>query len=518
LARGGAATSPPSAAASALAPGANPSALPLALELAVSAAADWEEGGQPVWRVDGASLRISREALLPVEGCPRCQSSSRRPAPEATMLRPLAEASASPTRRRPVETLQPRLREACIGPWLGLVQECGFDLQLPVAAASAWSPVSEKRREPTLGRADRYDHALTVALAEALERNAGLFGGVSHATCRASFASLGEEALDPRTLGLHPDPLYDRQGFPFRRFDPGTPIGWAAALDLTQGRRIWIPSCFAFYAPTDEPALAFETSNGCALGSSIAEAALHGLLELVERDAFLFHWYAGTSPPRIDDILTTSPELATRAARIRLFTGAQLQVVDTTRDHAIPSVAVVALREGQSGPATALAAGAGVSLAAAAGSALLELGGHMMRLAALFMDEEEVASLRDLLDRPESVRTMEQHGAVNALPEARPRFASLLAGPQSSGDWQARLPGASPEALLAGLVERLERLGHRVIVVDQTTRALARLDLHAAKVLVPGWLPMTFGHNFRRTAVPSLAGVDDGALLPHPFP
>jgi ribosomal protein S12 methylthiotransferase accessory factor len=518
LARGAPADS--STDASPFGPSASPSALPLALELAAqAAAADDGAPGQPVWRVDGTSLRISREALLPAEGCPGCRPLQPRPAPEPSALRTAFGAAASPTRRRSVETLQAPLREACIGPWLGLVQECGFDLQMPVAAASAWSPVSEKRREPTLGRAERYDHALTVALAEALERNAGLFGGASHAARRAPFAALGEEAVDPRTLGLHPDPLYDRPGFPFRRFDPESPIEWAAALDVTNGRRVWIPRCFAYYAPTEEPALAFETSNGCAIGSSLAEAAYHGLLELVERDAFLYHWYAGTSPPRIDDVLASSPEIAARAARIRLYTGAQLQVVDTTRDHCIPSVAVVGLSDDPRGPATALAAGAGLSLPAAAGAALLELGGHMMRLAALFEDEAEIASLRGLLDQAEAVRTMEQHGALNALPEARSRFAPLLSGPRrESWSREACVAGNSPEALLAALVERLRLSGERVILVDQTTRALARLDLHAVKVLVPGWLPMTFGHVFRRTALPSLAGVADSALLPHPFP
>jgi len=520
LARGGAPSS--ASDASPFLPETNPSALPLALELAAHAAAcDAGEEAEPVWRVDAASLRVSREALLPAEGCPACAPPPSRgdaaaPPPAAT------GPAASPTRRRPIETLQAPLREACVGPSLGLVQECGFDLQMPVAAASAWSPVNENRREPTLGRAERYDFALTVALAEALERNAGLFGGIGHAVRRAPLSALGEEAIDPRTLGLHPDPLYDRPGFPFRRFDPEAAISWAAALDLGAGRRVWVPRCFAFYAPTEEPALAFETSNGCAIGSSLAEAALHGLIELVERDAFLHHWYRRASPPRIDGILASTPDLAVRAARIRLFTGAELQVVDTTRDHLIPSVAVVALRDGGRGPATALAAGAGLSLSAAAGAALLELGGHMMRLAALFEDEAEIAALRPLLDRSETVRTMEQHGAVNALPEARSRFAPLLAGPRCDGEgggaWRAAVPGDSPEAVLAALVARLEALGERVIVVDQTTRALARLGLHAAKVLVPGWLPMTFGHMFRRTALPSLAAVDDASLLPHPFP
>ena len=351
-----------------------------------------------------------------------------------------------------------------------------------------------------------------------MSRNAGLFGGRTHATCIAPYADLAD-AIDPRTFGLHPAHLYARPDFPFSPFDAARPITWAAALDATERRRVWIPRCFAYYAPTDEPALAFETSNGCATGSSLAEAALHGIFELAERDAFLWHWYARASPPRIDDLLK-EPGIAVLAARIRFFTGADLHLVDTTRDYGIPSVAAIATRDGSDGPATSLAAGAGADLASATGAALQELGGHLIRLISVFDDSGSSDAARRAFDDPDAVLTMDHHGTVNALPEARPRFAALLAGPASSGLARPSLSdaGDSPEALLATLIRRLAGHGLRVIVVDQTTTALRRFGLHAAKVVVPGWIPMTFGHIFRRTAIASLAGIPDADLVPHPFP
>lgn len=70
-------------------------------------------------------------------------------------------------------------------------------------------------------------------------------------------------------------------------------------------------------------------------------------------------------------------------------------------------------------------------------------------------------------------------------------------------------------------------------MVDQTDPATRdRLGLHAAKVIVPGTLPMTFGHVNRRTLglprllevparlgrVPTVRQHADLPLHPHPFP
>lgn len=87
--------------------------------------------------------------------------------------------------------------------------------------------------------------------------------------------------------------------------------------------------------------------------------------------------------------------------------------------------------------------------------------------------------------------------------------------------------------LLTRTVARLARAGLEVITVDQSEPGLReRFGLHCVKVVVPGALPMTFGHVNRRTLglsrlldVPHRLGrtarpVHHGELPlhPHPFP
>jgi ribosomal protein S12 methylthiotransferase accessory factor len=85
---------------------------------------------------------------------------------------------------------------------------------------------------------------------------------------------------------------------------------------------------------------------------------------------------------------------------------------------------------------------------------------------------------------------------------------------------------------LVEVVGRLRSHGLDVIVVDQTTPEHRAGGVCCAKVIVPGMLPMTFGHDNRRTYglprlfdVPGLLGYREQPLLPaqvnpypHPFP
>ncbi len=87
--------------------------------------------------------------------------------------------------------------------------------------------------------------------------------------------------------------------------------------------------------------------------------------------------------------------------------------------------------------------------------------------------------------------------------------------------------------LLEQTVTRLAGLGLEVIAVPLSESVVRdRLGLHTAKVVVPGTLPMTFGHVNRRTLgldrllevpfrlgrAPRVVRHDELALHPHPFP
>ncbi|SFJ57163.1 ribosomal protein S12 methylthiotransferase accessory factor [Thermoflavimicrobium dichotomicum] len=85
---------------------------------------------------------------------------------------------------------------------------------------------------------------------------------------------------------------------------------------------------------------------------------------------------------------------------------------------------------------------------------------------------------------------------------------------------------------LKDILQVFRRLNLDVIVVDQTTPEIMRNGLHCVKVLIPGMLPMTFGHHLTRVTgiervlrVPVELGYAKQPLTleqlnphPHPFP
>jgi ribosomal protein S12 methylthiotransferase accessory factor len=125
---------------------------------------------------------------------------------------------------------------------------------------------------------------------------------------------------------------------------------------------------------------------------------------------------------------------------------------------------------------------------------------------------------------------MEDHGLLYAAPEAERALGFLLHDDRPRASFPERFGDHAPwgerrwPAWSRRLVEAVAEAGLDAIAVDQTTPEQAALGLVAARVLVPGALPMTFGHAARR-----LEGAERLARLlreageeanpwPHPFP
>lgn len=75
------------------------------------------------------------------------------------------------------------------------------------------------------------------------------------------------------------------------KFDSSFPYKWLKVEEWGSNKGAYIPLQFFSMDVDDENYFVFESSNGVALGSSIYEAKLFALFELVERDAFLNFWY-----------------------------------------------------------------------------------------------------------------------------------------------------------------------------------------------------------------------------------
>jgi ribosomal protein S12 methylthiotransferase accessory factor len=149
---------------------------------------------------------------------------------------------------------------------------------------------------------------------------------------------------------------------------------WIQAMRLSDGAEIPVPAdiCLrrdARCRTIDPP---FLLGTGCAAGPTFEAAAVHGLLELIERDAAGLWWRGGRRGQLIPTESDAYQAAGSLVAHVRQ--GRDLRrswLLDVTTDVAIPCVAAISVRPDQSGFACGLAAGR--TLAAAAQSAVREL-------------------------------------------------------------------------------------------------------------------------------------------------
>ncbi len=466
---------------------------------------------------------MSRHPLLPDPCCPTCgglPDDGPEAAPGALVPRPKSRPGHRLT-RPDARWLRARLADPETGLLRGVTR-------VPAAVPLARAPLAlPDRGEPEagLGTGHDWDAATAAALLEGVERYASVRPRARRTAVRAAYADVRHDAVDPRTLGLHPDDHYDLPGFPFRRFDEEQVTDWTWAWSHRRARPVLLPRSYAYFlsATEDDRAFVFEVSNGCALGSCPEEAQLHGLLEVAERDAFFTAWYRRTPLDAIDPDSARDRTVPLLVEHLAQLTGHRVHLLDATREQHIPCVVALAVdeRERPDTPRAALAAGAHPDPEQAAVRALMELGPHLSLLTSRYPAQRERA--RRLALDPSLIDHPADHALAAAAPEAFPRLAFLLEGRPPRGfdavHEGRRLPAHHEDLTddLRDLIRRYLDTGLDVVAVDQTTAELAALGLSAAKVVVPGTATVTYGPLMRRTeGLPRLTG--ELSTDPHPFP
>ncbi|MFE6503702.1 TOMM precursor leader peptide-binding protein [Kitasatospora sp. NPDC057738] len=504
--------------------------------------------GATVHVVHGGRATWSTHRVRPVGGCEVCRPlppdtpeaarlpATPRPLPDPAVLR-------GPNDRTDAGQLRAELYDERFGPVRRLfrTEDSAF------ALTTAWVTDGRALDDGGYGRAADFRSSERVALFEAVERHAGMRPLGRRTVLRASYAELARElgpdaVLDPARLGLPDDP---HQGHPTPATAPYTPelvLDWVHGWSLTRRRPVAVPERVAYWEVPgrDRPRVVYESSNGCGLGNSPQEAALYGLFEVAERDAFLMAWYARTPLPGVA-VPTEDPQIAELADRAELF-GYHLTLLDATNDLGVPAVIALCRHRGDhpDAPRTLLAAGAHHDPRTAIRSAVAEVVTNVQEAphrSTAPGGPRDPQRLRPMLERPELVVSLDDHVGLNTLSEAQPRLDFLFAGPPPV-PWTERWPG-DPEPvtdltdLLERTVTRLAGEDLEVLVVTQDEPGVRdRLGLHCAKVVVPGTLPMTFGHANRRTRglsrllevpyrlgrTPAPLRHDELPLHPHPFP
>ncbi|WP_083939581.1 TOMM precursor leader peptide-binding protein [Nocardiopsis chromatogenes] len=520
----------------------------VAAEAARVAAGELPRTAEAFLRVDLRTLEVSRHPFLPDPCCPDCAEPAVVPPGGPAAPQPRPKPDPHTYRLRP--DLDPAdLRAHFVEPEAGLIRELQYGTTAGMALVRAPMRLRDrhrsKRTESGYGRTRDFRTSETVAICEALERYGGLRQGDRPEVVRASYDEVAERAIDVPAIGLHPPESYAREGFRCTPFDPGREYGWVQGYSFARRGPVLVPERLAYYGIGEEsghdPMFVLESSNGGATGSCLEEAILHGLLEVLERDAFLLTWYARLPVPRVDPSSAADRTIPLLVEQIRHEQGYAVSLYDTTLDHGIPSVWAMAVRsdDDETRPRVSCAAGAHLQPERAVLGALAELGPILDGLIGAYPGEAERVGA--MVADSANVQQMADHGLLYADSRAFDRLRFLTGSAPRPGVPIDASFGTPARPLIAGadltedllaVAGRLLADGLDVVAVDQTTSEHRRAGLNCVKVLVPGMLPMTFGHAYRRIhGLPRLRDVpfrlgytprplEDADLnpFPHPFP
>ncbi len=458
-----------------------------------------------VWHRHG--LDVTTHRFLPVPGCGACGEARTDTGPLVFGSR-LKAVATDKRAANPALTLA-ALRDAFVDRHCGLIKHVFQDTASSLMPlCSAEMQLGDGDFEAGYGRADTAAQSELIAILEAVERYAGHRRQAGGPTLRASFAALAGgplAAVDPTTFILHHPAQASEAGYDLVPYSPDLDYNWIQARSLDDGSAVLVPEQFGFYRLPADPDVplnrfVYDSSSGCSLGGSPEEAALGGLYELVERDAYFATWYGRIAPRRILTDSVTEPRSAALIARAEAE-GYEVCLFDITTDIGIPAVWGMVVDPSDTAPVKSYCASACHGRwSEAIFSALVEvttsIGVYRKSMA------ERRGRARELFADAASVQAMEDHVLLYSLPESYARLGFLHGGPEVTlADCEAELPSLVERDLgveLRRQVDKVRGVASDVIVVDQTIAAMAPLNLSCVKVLAPGLLPVTFGHQYRR--------------------
>lgn len=230
-----------------------------------------------------------------------------------------------------------QLMHSMLGPFCGLNQEIGYvsrtqgDMKLMVGSA-ALTGIHVLFNRPNPGRGAYHiggtgilpNESMIRILGESVERYAQLVSDFTFAS-RLEFAShknlvsRGENVLSSHYLSLFSDQQLLRTDFPFQKAAHHSELSWIKMFSCYDQSCRWIPAQMVLVGYNvrrneGEPWITSAVTTGTAAHTNYALAFKAALLELIQLDTVMGHWYSGWKAYEIemDDRLSSLTALIRR--------------------------------------------------------------------------------------------------------------------------------------------------------------------------------------------------------------
>ncbi len=214
------------------------------------------------------------------------------------------------------------LLKRMLSPLCGLVQEIGFVRRSSrepkiIATGSDLTGAHVLLGKPNPGRGAyhigangiHFNEAIIKTLGESIERYSQLVAEVS-LRFTGEFLPHSEMiknnkhiVLPQNYLNLFSEEQYSRAGFPFELY-ADQPLTWIKLLELGGYKHLWVPAQLIFVGyqvkrAEAEPWLSVAVTTGTAAHTDKTKALINAILELIQIDSAVGHWYSSRCATRI---------------------------------------------------------------------------------------------------------------------------------------------------------------------------------------------------------------------------
>lgn len=314
-----------------------------------------------------------------------------------------------------------------------------------------------------MGKGQDETTSKVACIAEALERY--VLTRPAAKSLYSAFEQLKQEAVHPNELmGLSLNQY--RQKKSLQEFDDDLPIHWTTSWSTKLQKVVLVPTGITLLNHIEEhnTSTILTSSNGCASGNTQSEAALFGLLELIERDCIGLWWYNKLRRAPVD-LAKINDEFINKMLLNSKNNGLLLHVLDITSDIGVPCFAAISYQPDGSFINAGFGCHPDVEIA---------LTGAICELNQSIGSIREASKLTDPVLKEWLLKAnIFEHPYL--LPNNEPRNLGPCA--HNPIDYH------EPEAALVGIIHRIHSLGYDVIIQDLS---FSELPLKVVRVISPG--------------------------------
>lgn len=348
----------------------------------------------------------------------------------------------------------------------------------------------------TAGASQDPRRAITKAVGEAIERYCGAIYW-THDLPLTSYEDATFACVVPSEFARYSPLQLEARAFPFAPFKEDTLIRWVEAKAATTDDRIHLPASMVYVPYTielnsKEKLVNQPISTGLAAHNTFSDAALNGLMEIVERDAFTTMWQSASSAPHISRQLL-GPELLELISALEL-SDRLVTLLDLTTDTCIPTILAVQTSDNPRVPCLVVAGAASNDANVAILKSLEELAltaDYMQTLHEQYPPFVAEGDFANVINQQSHLRFWCNHDHshyAEFLLSSRRTSERLFSCSYDRGTTALNFSQAS---------EFIERLGYRVWTVDVTTDDIRNVGLKVVRTVVPGFHPLAIGHRAR---------------------